>query len=132
MHYELMLAARKALAAEFENQYSIAYENITFTPPANGGIWLKFDYIEADTKFLSLDRKCVSYIGMVQVSVVLAPGSGADRSRQLANAIAKFFEDGKMLETGYVSEGGAVKPIQKSESGWLIPVRFTVRTEEKR
>lgn len=132
MHYELMLAARKALAKQYERLYSIAYENVMFTPPDSGESWLKFDYKEADTIYMSLDRKCRSYVGMVQVGIVFPPNSGTDRARLLAKDIANFFEDGKMLETGYISEGASIHPVQKSETGWFIPIRFYVRFDEKR
>lgn len=132
MHYEMSVAARKALAKQYDNQYGIAYENVMFTPPNFGDAWLKFDYAEADTIYLSIDRKCISYIGMVQISVVFQPNSGVDRARALAKDIANFFEDGKILDTCYISEGARVHPMQKSETGWLIPIRFYVRTEEKR
>lgn len=132
MHYDLMVAARKALAEEYESEYPIAYENVEFKPPSNGGMWLAFHYTEAETVYASLDRKCRYYVGMVQVNVIFAPGSGTDKARKLAKGIADFFDDGKMFETGYVSQGGEVRPIQKSETGWLVPVRFYVRAEEKR
>lgn len=132
MHYDLMVAARKALAEEYESEYPIAYENVEFKPPSNGGMWLAFHYTEAETVYASLDRKCRYYVGMVQVNVIFAPGVGTDKARKIAKGIADFFDDGKMLETGYVSQGGEVRPIQKSETGWLVPVRFYVRAEEKR
>lgn len=132
MHYDLMVAARKALAEEYESEYPIAYENVEFNPPSNGGMWLAFHYTEAETVYASLDRKCRYYVGMVQVNVIFAPGSGTDKARKIAKGIADFFDDGKMFETGYVSQGGEVRPIQKSETGWLVPVRFYVRAEEKR
>lgn len=132
MHYELMLAARKALAEQYERRYQIAYENVEFVPPADGSQWLAFHYKEVDTAYLSLDRKCRSFIGMVQINIVFAPGSGTDKARRLAKDIADFFEDGKMLDVGYIYEGGEVRPIQKSETGWIVPVRFSVRVEEKR
>lgn len=130
MHYELMLAARKDLAARFERHYSIAYENIGLTPPDNGALWLAFHYSEVDDEYLSLDRRCISYIGMVQINIVFPPNAGTDRARQLAKDIANFFYDGKMLESGYISEGAKVRPVQKSETGWMIPVRFLVRYDE--
>lgn len=132
MHYDLMVAARKALAEEYESEYPIAYENVEFKPPSNGGMWLAFHYTEAETVYASLDRKCRYYVGMVQVNVIFAPGVGTDKARKIAKGIADFFDDGKMLETGYISQGGEVRPIQKSETGWLVPVRFYVRAEEKR
>lgn len=131
MHYDLMVSARVALAREFESQYPIAYENVDFTPPGDGGIWLKFDYMEADTDRISLDRKCISYIGIVQVGIVFPPGSGTDKARLAAKSIAEFFLDGKMLDTGYIYSGGEVRPVQKSNSGWFIPVRFSVRFDKR-
>lgn len=132
MHYDLMLAARKALAEQYERRYKIAYENVEFVPPGDGSQWLAFHYKEVESAYLSLDRKCRSFIGMVQINIVFAPGSGTDKARRLAKDIADFFQDGKMLDVGYIYEGGEVRPIQKSESGWLVPVRFSVRVEEKR
>ncbi|QHR69624.1 tail terminator [Escherichia phage haarsle] len=131
MHYELMLSARKALATEYENRFMISYENVEFTPPGDGSPWLKFDYTEVDTEYLSLDRKCVSYIGMIQVGIVFPPGYGTDRPRVLAKEIAQFFYDGKMLEHGYIYEGARVHKPLKSESGWILPIRFYVRIETK-
>lgn len=132
MHYELMLAARKALAEEYENTFKIAYENVEFVPPNDGSPWLAFHYKEVSSDYLSLDRKCRSYIGLVQVNIIFSPGAGTDKARRLAKNIADFFEDGKMLEHGYIYEGGEVRPVQKSETGWIVPVRFSVRVEEKR
>ena len=126
MQYELSVAARKLIAERFSN-FAIKYENIAFRPPANGAQWLKFDYIEVDDPYFGLSRTCRSHIGMVQVSVVFSPGSGIDKYRRLAQEIANYAEDGKMLEVGYISEGGRVHPVQKAEGGWFFPVRFYVR-----
>lgn len=132
MHYELMLAARKALAERYESNYKICYENVAFTPPLCGKEWLAFHYMEVDSDYISLNRKCRVYVGMVQVNVVFPPLSGTDKARRLAKDIADFFEDGKMLETGYISEGASVRPVQKSETGWMVPIRFYVRYDERR
>ena len=131
MHYELSIAARVALAEQFGKAYPIQYENVDFVPPANGGMYLKYDYIDSDTEFLSLDRKCKSYIGMVQIGVVFPPGSGTDKARLVAKDIADFFDDGKMLSTGYIYEGAITHRLQKSETGWFYPVRFYVRFDGK-
>lgn len=131
MHYDLMLAARKALASEYESRFRISYENVDFVPPGDGSMWLKFDYMEADTDRISLDRKCVSYIGLVQVGIVIPPGGGTDKARLLAKEIARFFYDGRMIETGYISEGAKVHTLLKSETGWFLPIRFSVRLDTK-
>lgn len=131
MHYELSVAARVALAREYEDKFQIMYENTDFIPPLDGGIWLRYDYVDADTMFLSLDRKCKSYIGMVQIGVNFSPGSGVDKARKISKEIAEFFYDGKMLDTGYISEGAITHKLQKSETGWFYPIRFYVRFDGK-
>lgn len=132
MHYELMTASRKELSKGFEIRYPIAYENVNFIPPGDGSMWLKYHYIESETVYTSLDRKCRYFVGMIQVDVICSPGYGTDKARLLAKEIADFFYDGKMLEAGYVYQGGEVRPIQRSDTGWSVPVRFYVRAEEKR
>ena len=133
MQYELSLAARKyfndILVSKIPVRYPVACENVKFTPPSDGSMWLKYDYTEVDTVTYGLSRKCKYFVGMVQVSVFFSPGTGIDKARRLANQLAESIEDGTMLETGYVYEGGVVNPVVKSQSGWFIPVRFYVRLD---
>lgn len=140
MHYELYQAAQEALFKWFGNSYRIMTENSEFTPPADGSPWLKFDYLEAATMTVSLDRKCKVYLGIAQIGVVFSPGAGVNEARKIADDVAKAALDGIMLsvtddngenpvEVGYIVEGGEVRPVQKHNSGWMIPVRFTVRAE---
>lgn len=124
-------AVRVALFDEFGSRLAIACENIDFEQPEDGGMWLKFDYFPADKRYRSLDRKCIALIGMVQVGIMFPPGSGIDKARELAKEIANFFHDGKILSVGYILEGASSKPVQKSQSGWLLPIRFTTRYDEK-
>lgn len=129
--YDLSRAARKALSDAFGSRFNIQYENAPSSEPHDGTAWLKFDYLPADTIYQSLDRKCKSIIGMVQIGIVIPPDSGIDSHRLLAKEIANFFEDGKILGVGYVSVGGQSHPIQKSDRGWFLPVRFYVRYDGK-
>ncbi|HAN9009974.1 TPA: hypothetical protein IGN80_004191 [Escherichia coli] len=133
MQYELSLAARAfvddLLVNEFPVRYTVAWENCKFTPPADGSIWLKYDYTEVDTVTYGLSRKCKYYVGMVQISVFFSPGTGIDRPRQIANKLAESIVDGTMLDSGTIYESGVVNPVIKSKSGWFIPVRFYVRLD---
>lgn len=124
-------AARSALFAEFRPRFAIMAENVDFTEPGQGQTWLKFDYIPADKIYRTIDRKCISLLAMVQVGIVFAPGKGMTEARTIAKEIANFFSDGKILDVGYVYEGASSKPVQKSERGWMLPVRFTMRYDEK-
>lgn len=129
--YDLSVAARVALANEYENQYPIAYENIVFTPPADGSMWLSYHYLPADRQTLSLDLKCQSVIGMVQIDVNFAPGSGMDHARSLAKEICNFFYQGKELSVGYIYRSVAMANHIPGEANHKIPVRFYIRHDGK-
>lgn len=124
-HFELEEDARRELFAWNAERYQIALPNAAFSPPA--GIWLKFDYIPAESIRISLNRKCRMVTGMVQVGVVFPPNAGTEKARRLAKEIAEYFDDGKIIGQGYVFTPGEIRPLNKSETGWFIPVRFAVR-----
>ena len=131
MHYDIALKC-KASAAKFaaDNGIMIASDNVDFKPPANGGTHLKFSYIEADSRSVSLSRDCRVYLGLVQVDVIFKPGTGTDAARLIAQNVAKYFPEGKIIDSVnkvYVSEWAEVSGVQKHETGWFFPVRFTVR-----
>lgn len=131
MHYDIALKC-KAAAAKFaaDNGIMIASDNVDFKPPANGGTHLKFSYIEADSRSVGLSRECRVYLGLVQVDVIFKPGTGTDAARLIAQNVAKYFPEGKIIDSVnkvYVSEWAEVSGVQKHETGWFFPVRFTVR-----
>lgn len=129
--YDLAKAARVALFEQFESRFKIAVENVAFKEPKDGSTWLKFDYTPAEKVYRSLSRKCIRIRGMVQIGVVFSPDKGIDKARELAKEIANFFEDGKILQVGFIYEGASQKAVQKSERGWFIPIRFTVQYDTK-
>uniref|UniRef100_A0AAU6PXK0 Tail protein n=1 Tax=Escherichia phage ETEP102 TaxID=3117680 RepID=A0AAU6PXK0_9CAUD len=128
--YDLAKAARVALFQEFGSRFKIMAENVEFKEPNDGGTWLKFDYMPAEKTYKSLSRKCIRIRGLVQIGIVFSPDTGTDEARRLAKEIANFFEDGKILSVGFIFEGASQKPVQKSQRGWLIPIRFTVQHDE--
>lgn len=140
MHYEMYQATQRLVFQWFGSEFPIMTENTdSFSPPADGSPWIKYDYTEADSRAVSLDRKCRTYIGMVQLSINFAPGAGIAIARKLAQDVAKSAADGIMLQVkhndgsftdaGFITEAGAVHPVQKSNSGWFFPVRFYVRAD---
>lgn len=134
MHYEMALKC-KAAVAKFaaENGLMVAGDNVDFKPPKHGETYLKFSYVEADSRSVSLSRECRVYLGLVQVDVIFKPGTGTDAARLIAQNVAKHFPEGKILGDDkinlYVSEWAEVYRVQKHETGWLLPVRFIVRCE---
>lgn len=133
MHYEMALKC-KAAVAKFaaENGLRVAGDNVDFKPPKHGETYLKFSYVEADSRSVSLSRTCRVYLAMVQIDVVFKPGIGTDDARLIAQNVAKSFPEGKVVDSEsklYVSEWAEVYRVQKHETGWLLPVRFTVRCE---
>ena len=134
MHYDIALKC-KAAAAKFasDNGIKIASDNVDFTPPANGDTYLKFSYVEADSRSVSLSRECRVYLGLVQVDVIFKPGTGTDAARLIAQNVAKYFPEGKVIDSVnkvYVSEWAEVSGVQRHEAGWFFPIRFTVRCEQ--
>lgn len=131
--YDMAVAARKALYAGFSSRFSIMSEGVEFEEPDDGATWLKFDYVPAGKTYASLDRKCIVYLGMVQVKIIFSPGKGVDKARLLAKEIAEFFNDGKILDVDEkgrevtIYEGASSHPFIKSNDGWQLPIRFTVR-----
>lgn len=131
MHYDIALKC-KAAAAKFaaDNGIMIASDNVDFNPPANGATYLKFSYVEADSRSVDLSRKCRVYLAMVQIDVIFKPGIGTDSARLIAQNVAKYFPEGEIIDSVnkvYVSEWAEVSGVQKHETGWFFPVRFAVR-----
>uniref|UniRef100_UPI00223C7903 DUF4128 domain-containing protein n=1 Tax=Escherichia coli TaxID=562 RepID=UPI00223C7903 len=96
--------------------------------------YLKVSYVEADSRSVDLSRKCRVYLAMVQIDVIFKPGIGTDSARLIAQNVAKYFPEGKILGDDkinlYVSEWAEVHGVQKAQTGWFFPVRFTVRCEQ--
>lgn len=133
MHYDMALKC-KAAVAKFaaENGLRVAGDNVDFRPPAGGETYLKVSYVEADSRSVDLSRKCRVYLAMVQIDVIFKPGIGTDHARIIAQRVAKSFPEGKIVDSEsklYVSEWAEVSGVQKHETGWFFPVRFTVRCE---
>lgn len=135
MHYDMALKC-KAAVAKFaaENGLKVAGDNVNFIPPKGGETYLKASYVEADSRSVDLSRKCRVYLAMVQIDVIFKPGIGTDRARIIAQRVAKYFPEGKILGDKemnlYVSEWAEVHGVQKAQTGWFFPVRFTVRCEQ--
>lgn len=133
MHYDMALKC-KAAVAKFaaENGLRVAGDNVDFRPPAGGETYLKVSYVEAGSRSVDLSRKCRVYLAMVQIDVIFKPGIGADSARLIAQNVAKYFPEGKIIDSVnkvYVSEWAEVHGVHKHDAGWFFPVRFTVRCE---
>lgn len=131
MHYEMALKCKAAVAKlAAENGLKVAGDNVDFIPPKGGETYLKTSYVEADSRSVDLSRKCRFYLAMVQIDVIFKPGIGTDHARLIAQNVAKYFPEGEIIDPinkVYVSEWAEVHGVQKHETGWLFPVRFTVR-----
>ena len=133
MHYDMALKCKVAVAKfAAENMLRVVGDNVDFIPPKGGETYLKVSYVEADSRSVDLSRKCRVYLAMVQIDVIFKPGIGTDHARIIAKRVAKSFPEGKIVDSEsklYVSEWAEVYRVQKHETGWLLPVRFTVRCE---
>ncbi|WNO47131.1 hypothetical protein [Klebsiella phage P1011] len=131
MHYEMALKCKAAVAKlAADNGLKVASDNVDFIPPRGGETYLKVSYVEADSRSVDLSRKCRVYLAMVQIDVIFKPGIGTDSARLIAQNVAKYFPEGEIIDSVnkvYVSEWAEVSGVQKHETGWFFPVRFTVR-----
>lgn len=131
MHYEMALKC-KAAVAKFaaDNGLKVAGDNVDFRPPAGGETYLKVSYVEAHSRSVDISRKYRVYMGMVQIDVIFKPGIGIDSAGLIAQNVAKYFPEGEIIDSVnkvYVSEWAEVSSVQRHETGWFFPVRFTVR-----
>ncbi|UYE93660.1 hypothetical protein EEPDABAO_00069 [Klebsiella phage mfs] len=104
----------------------IASDNVDFKPPASGEYAiLNFHTSKRIPDLLDLSRKCRVYLGLVQVDVIFKPGTGTDAARLIAQNVAKYFPEGKILGDDkldlYVSEWAEVYGVQKARNRLVLP-----------
>ena len=106
----------------------IAYENISFTPPATKHC--RVYLLPAKTDSVTLDGTARTYKGIFQVSIVMPLNGGAGAAQSLAIAIAGlypslFTHSGIIINTSPMSEGVA----QVEPNYYVLPIRIIYHVE---
>ena len=123
----------KAWADTHVPKLVIAYEGVTFTPPAGGATYLRAYLMPGNTDSEDLAGKHVSYRGVFQVSVVTASGSGTGDAGAIADEVAHLFPNNLALTkagfTVYVRSPMATAAALQGETTSSLPLSFQYRAD---
>jgi hypothetical protein len=129
----LFEARLKAWADARLPKLPIAYEDVSFAPPADGSAYLKAFLLPGNTDSEDLEGKHTSYRGVFQISVVTATGSGRGAAGLIAEDIAMLFPNNLALTkadfTVYVRSPMATAAALQGETTSSLPLSFQYRAD---
>ncbi|MEG5786821.1 DUF4128 domain-containing protein [Enterobacter bugandensis] len=125
------LATRLGTWADAEG-ISVAWENVSFTPPANE-MYLAVHDMPVTPRTIDLGLRCRTYSGVYQINVVAPAGSGRTSVVALADRVAELFPEGQEIEgrgfTCWIDQTpGVFRGITTSVS-YTIPVSLNYRAD---
>ena len=107
----------------------IAYEDVAFTPPADGSTYLRAFLLPANTTSEDLEGKHTAYRGIFQVSVVTKAGIG----RGAAEGIAALYPNNLALTksdlTVYVRSPMSTGSAQQGDTTTTLPLSIQYRAD---
>ncbi|PVZ56565.1 hypothetical protein C9422_18765 [Pseudomonas sp. B1(2018)] len=111
----------------------IAYEDVAFTPPADGSPYLRPFLLPANPTSEDLEGKHTAYRGVFQVSVVTKAGEGRGAAGLIADEIAALFPNNLDLTktdfTVYVRSPMATASARQDDTTTSLPLSFTYRAD---
>lgn len=111
----------------------IAYEDVAFTPPANGAAFLKAFLLPGNTDSEDLEGKHTSYRGVFQVSVVTASGAGRGAAALIADEIAALLPNNLALTKAgfkvFVRSPMATAGAIQGDTSSSLPLSFQYRAD---
>lgn len=111
----------------------IAYEDVAFTPPADGSPYLRAFLLPANTTSEDLEGKHTAYRGVFQVSIVTKAGIGRGTAEGIADEIASLFPNNLALTkttfTVYVRSPMATASAQQGDTTTSLPLSFQYRAD---
>lgn len=126
-----LLESRLAVWAESKS-LPVAYQNMSFTPPASG-IYLRTFTLPAVTDSTDLPGKNRQYIGLFQVSIVVPADEGVGGGEELIGELASLFplfetltqDDLKVKIMTPVDQG----PEIQGDTDYTVPTSFRYRAD---
>ena len=126
-----LLESRLAVWAESKS-LPVAYQNMSFTPPASG-IYLRTFTIPAATDSTDLPGKNRQYIGVFQVSIVIPADEGVGGGEELIGELAALVPlydtlaqgDLKVKIMTPVDQG----PEFQGDTDYIVPASFRYRAD---
>ncbi|MGY2258117.1 phage tail terminator-like protein [Pseudomonas sp. SDO55104_S430] len=129
----LFEARLKAWATARVQPLPIAYEDVAFTPPADGSTFLRAFLLPANTTSEDLEGKHTAYRGVFQVSVVTKAGQGRGAVGLIAEEIAALFPNNLGLTkagfTVYVRSPMSAASAQQGDTATTLPLSFQYRAD---
>jgi len=111
----------------------IAFEDVAFTPPADGSPYLRPFLLPANTTSEDLEGKHTAYRGVFQVSIVTKAGNGRGAAEGIADEIAALFPNNLALTkttfTVYVRSPMATASAQQGDTTTSLPLSFQYRAD---
>ncbi|MFA5662399.1 phage tail terminator-like protein [Castellaniella sp.] len=104
---------------------AVAYENVTFTPPADAP-YLRCFLLPADTVDNTLAGDLREYKGLFQVNVVCPAGAGPQRAEHIAHHVCEQFKAHTRLswrgKTVMIASPMREKPALQGANTYTIPM----------
>jgi len=111
----------------------IAYEDVAFTPPADGSPYLRAFMLPANTTSEDLEGKHTAYRGVFQVSVVTKAGIGRGTAEAIADEIYALFPNNMALTktnfTVYVRAPMSTASAQQGDTTTTLPLSIQYRAD---
>lgn len=105
----------------------IAFENVTFTPPATR--YLRAFLLPADTGSRDLEGRHREYLGVYQISIVLPIGNGAGPGETLVAALEALFPMTAPLTSGglqvFITSPLSASKAPQDPDRYVIPCSLT-------
>lgn len=111
----------------------IAYEDVAFTPPADGSPFLRAFLLPASADSLDLEGKHTAFRGVFQVTVVTKAGLGRGAAGLIAEEIAALFPNNlgltKADATVYVRSPMSAGSTQVGDTSTALPLSLQYRAD---
>lgn len=111
----------------------VAFQNVSFSPSADGGTYLRAYLLPAKTADPSVGVGHRRYTGIYQVTVCVARGVGRQPAEKIVSALEGLFRKGTILvKKGlsiWVDSTPSAAPPFQDENILAVPVSITYRCE---
>lgn len=128
--YEARLAA---WAAAHSPALKVAYENVDFTPPADGSTYLRCFLLPANTDSQDLQGIHEAFLGVFQVNIVAKAGAGLGAAKGIADELRALFPNNlRLTKSGLTVQSispCSQGPAQQDTNTATVPVWFNYRAD---
>jgi hypothetical protein len=120
-------------ANERNPKLPIAFEDVAFTPPTDGGTYLQAFLLPARTDSQDLEGVHTAFFGVFQVSIVTAAGNGRGAASAIADELRTVFPNNLDLTQGgltvYVRSPLSTASAIAGDTTTTMPTSFQYRAD---